>query len=231
MTVECCQGGVTFILRVFELGPDNGGLTERTRRVSFGALGSHPSKRPPPAARQTHMNAFFKGMLGALVGTLVATGGAQWGAGTQAPLKYRTFNSGVHSNIQHSGLRVLNNDAEFQSYWAQLTGSAANAPRGIEWGKELLIAINLGTRSSGGYQVYVERIDRPKPNDIVVHYVESQPAPGSVNTAVMTSPWVLVRMDRAGGNIQFQGRVTKSRVIQIAPPAKCGCTCGCGCCR
>ena len=176
------------------------------------------------------MNSFMKGMLGAIVGTVVATGGAQFGQSFQAPVKYRTFDSGTSSAIQHRGLRTINNEAEFQTYWAQHSGSAANAPRGIEWGKELLIAINLGSRPSSGYAVYVETIARPTPNDLVVRYVESQPPKGSINAAVMTSPWVLVRMERAGGNIRFEGRVTKGRIIQIAPKP-CGCTGACPCCR
>lgn len=175
------------------------------------------------------MNTFLKGFLGAVAGTLVATGGAQLGQSFQAPLKWRTFDSGSSSGIQHRALQVLNNEAEFQTYWAKHAGSPANAPRGIEWGKELLIAINVGSKPSSGYAVYVETIDRPTPNDLVVKYVETKPPTGSINASVMTSPWVLVRMERAGGNIRFQGRVATARVIQVTPP-QCGCKCACGKC-
>lgn len=175
------------------------------------------------------MNSFMKGLLGAIVGTLVATGGAQWGQSFQTPIKWRTFDSGTTSRIQARSMRVLNNEAEFQTYWAQHTGSAADAPKGVEWGKELLIAIHSGVKTSGGYTVYVETMDRPTPNDIVVKFVEVKPPAGSVNITLMTSPWVLVRMERAGGNIRFQGREVTGRIIQ-SPPPQCGCKCACGRC-
>lgn len=178
------------------------------------------------------MNAFLRGFLGAMAAILVATAVAQFGYGLQG-VNYRTFDSGVISRITTPRQQVINNEAELQSYWLQHTGSALSAPRGIEWGKELLLAIHVGSRPSSGYQVYVESISRPTPNDLVVRYVESQPPKGMLNAAMMTSPWVLVRVERAGGNFRFQGRVQQSSVIVLGSPqhSNCGCKCGCGCCK
>ncbi|MCO5296427.1 MAG: protease complex subunit PrcB family protein [Fimbriimonadaceae bacterium] len=177
------------------------------------------------------MNAFLKGFFGAAAAILVATVAAQLGYGFQTGVRYRTFDSGVLSAITTPRQQVLNNEAEFQTYWRQHTGSAASAPRGIEWGKELLIAIHLGNRPTAGYQVYVEGIDRPTPNDLVVRFVESQPPKGMAAATMITSPWVLVRVERAGGNIRFQSRVQQSSVIVLGSSkhTNCGCTCGCGC--
>lgn len=182
-------------------------------------------------ARLMGMNAFMKGLFGAAAAILVASVAAQFGYGFQGGVKYRTFDSGALSAITAPRQQVINNEAEFQTYWRQHTGSPLGAPGGIEWGKELLIAIHLGNRPTAGYQVYVEGIERPTPNDLVVRFVESQPPKGTFSAAMITSPWVLVRVERAGGNIRFQGRVQQSSVIVLGSPkhTNCGCTCGCGC--
>jgi hypothetical protein len=165
-------------------------------------------------------------MLSALAGTV----SAQAGFGALDTVRWSTFRSGTYSKADQPTNRIINNEAEFQTYWARFHGEAPyQAPRGIEWGKELLIAIHLGERSSGGYSVYVQSIKRTRAAEITIEFVEETPAKGGANLTVITSPWTIVRMNRTAGNPVFKKRTeTARRGIIVVSPCDCCSRCTCG---
>lgn len=142
------------------------------------------------------------------------------------PLKninWGTFKSGQHSQVKDPMVRVLNNEAELQSYWAKAMGDSPNsAPAGTNWMKDQLIAIHLGQRNTGGYSVRVESIERTRAGEITVAYTEFTPVKGSQNLQAMTSPWVLTRMERKAGNLVFKKLTREARSPIVSR--------GCGCC-
>lgn len=154
---------------------------------------------------------------------------AQYGTGPLDVVRWSTFKSGTNSRVEGTLTRVLVSEADFQAYWANSMGEPAHtAPRGIDWNKEQLIAIHIGTRNSGGYAVKVQSIKRERTSTLVVEYIETTPAKGSLNTMALTSPWVLVRMDRTAGNPVFRGRVETART-PISGGRSCGCCARCAC--
>lgn len=117
----------------------------------------------------------------------------------QGPVIFDTYQSGQYGNIDKEQYQVLQTEGQFQIYWKALTGEG-NAPREINWSKEFLIAINLGQRSSSGYKVFVESIERVRGNP-QVNIVEI--APNGPAGSVMTSPWIIIRVNRTPGNFSF----------------------------
>lgn len=173
------------------------------------------------------MHRFF-----ALLGMSVAGMGAalsQFGAGPLDIVRWSTFKSGTNSRVEGTMTRILENEADFQTYWAKSMGeSPQSAPRGVDWTKERLAAIHIGRRSSGGYSVRVHSIKREQSANLVIEYVETTPAKGSANTMALTSPWVLVRMDRTAGIPVFRGRVESAR-NPVSGGRSCGCCVRCAC--
>jgi len=120
---------------------------------------------------------------------------------------WRSYRQGTQSQITQPRNIVIQNQGAFDTYWKEHTGEQ-RGPRDVDFNKELLIAVHVGQRTSGGYRVIIQSVQRTKPGEIKVSYVENAPAPGGFNTAVMTSPFEIVRVERANavGSFVFEGR-------------------------
>lgn len=135
---------------------------------------------------------------------LASGASAQLKTGLERHVTFFNYQSGTNCRIETAETRVLQTEGDFQVYWSRLTGAApSTTPRDVNWNDNFLIAINLGRRSNGGYSVYVRAIERPFPNELVVRYVERRPAPGTMSTQALTSPWTIVRVPRTPGNVRF----------------------------
>jgi len=114
-------------------------------------------------------------------------------------VKFDVLQSGQQSNVQTEQFHVFQTEGQFQTYWKAMTGENP-VFRDIKWGTEFLIAVNLGQRSSGGYKVFVESIEKLR-GEIVVTVVEVTPMGNT--TSALTSPWEVVRVQRTSGNVRF----------------------------
>jgi hypothetical protein len=171
---------------------------------------------------------------GALIGlvAVAAVAATQFGLDV---IRYRTHSQGMHSPVERQSFFVLQSEADFQRYWQLSQGQPPQtAPRDIDWNRELLIAVHLGQRRTGGHTVQVASIRRERSHELVVDVVERTPPAGQAVAQMLTSPWVLVRMERAAGNFSFRMRMEETRLpINIigGPPPIGSCVCLCSCCR
>jgi hypothetical protein len=88
------------------------------------------------------------------------------------------------------------------------------------------VAVHLGEKPSAGHEVYVEAVKRTRSAELEVVYVVKSPPRGQPTASVMTSPFVLIRVERVAGNFTF---TRKDLVTRIVPAIRC--RCGCGHCR
>jgi hypothetical protein len=96
--------------------------------------------------------------------------------------------------------------AEWQAIWKE--HGAGDAAPGVDFAKEMVAAVFLGTRPTGGYAVEI-RSTRRDGKTLVIEYVEERPGPDAIVTQALTSPFQIVRIPR------FEGPVTFRRV---SPP-------------
>ena len=149
--------------------------------------------------------------------------------GSQGGPTFRTLAQGQQSEATSFRTQVLNSEADLQRYWSQVIGNPPQtAPKGVQWGKEVLIAINLGQRPTLGYSVYVETIAKTQ-GQLVVTVVEQKPAPGGMVGQAITSPWVIIRMDRQAEPLVFRRKELENRFGGVQRH-QCNCRCGCACC-
>jgi hypothetical protein len=150
---------------------------------------------------------------------------------------WRTFKQGAFSNADQYGTYVMETEGVWQKYWANVVGGkAADAPKTINWASEKLVAINLGRRPNSGYELYVRSVERGRANEIVVYVVERTPIPGMMYAQVVINPWIVIKMDRAAGNIVFKKETVDgsnlgggSRIVQLGQDGDC-CNGPCRCC-
>lgn len=134
-------------------------------------------------------------------------GGKPWNA--QDQINFSAFRTGTQSRIETEGMIELSTEGDFQAYWARSTGqSPATAPRGVDWNRQKLIAIHLGKRPTGGYSVMVQRVER-QVSVAVISAVERKPVPGQYVSEGVTSPFVLLKVDRI--TVPFRLSLTEGR--------------------
>lgn len=167
-------------------------------------------------------------------------------------IQWRTYKQGNDSRFERFETNVMDNEASWQTYWARNTGNAPqSAPKGIDWVKQRLMAINTGKLGAGA-SVYVESIVRKNAANLEVTYVvsqqgrdggtgekgenresgESRPEPFSPfsrhsQLSQASSPYVVIAIDR------IAGIPTYKRKDLTLPPAgrRAKCNCHCGMCR
>lgn len=134
-------------------------------------------------------------------------GGKPWNP--QDQVNFSAFRTGANSLIQTQGMFELPSEGEFQAYWARSTGqSPATAPRGVDWNRQKIVAIHLGKRPSGGYSVMVQKVVR-QGSVAIISAVERKPIPGQYVSDAITSPFVLLKVDRI--TVPFRLSLTEGR--------------------
>jgi hypothetical protein len=98
---------------------------------------------------------------------------------------------------------ILVDQQGLDTYWQLLTGEQY-APSDVNWNSEQVIAINLGNRPTGGYGIVIDSVSRTEGRGLVVRYRERKPAPGQIVSAGITSPYIMLRVQRVMGRVKFE---------------------------
>jgi len=119
-----------------------------------------------------------------------------------SPVNWSNLTSSVRSNATRQELLVARNANDFRRVYGNLTGqNGMVAPGNIDWTREMVVFVTLGTRRTGGYSVFVKSL-RSGPNGaIIVDAVERTPDPSSFVTQGLTSPWTAIKLDRTQARI------------------------------
>jgi PrcB C-terminal len=97
---------------------------------------------------------------------------------------------------------VVRSSADWNALWKE-HGSTQPVPA-VDFSKELVTAVFLGSRPTGGFSVEVVGA-RVEGDALIVEYVEQRPGRGSIVTQVLTSPFHIVRLPAHKGPVRFQG--------------------------
>lgn len=95
--------------------------------------------------------------------------------------------------------RMVSNREQLISLWQQAYGSQLSVPPvpELDFRRETVVALFLGTKSSGGYGVRVIDV-RDEQGELYLDLQFTEPGPGSITTQALTSPWLIVRVQRGG---------------------------------
>lgn len=147
-------------------------------------------------------------------------------------ISFEVITSGAHSKIQQKQTQLLRSDGEWQIAWEKLTGNPGRtAPGQIDWVRNRLLVINLGTRPTGGYSVKLKDLYRKGIRQAVAEVVEYTPSPDMMVTQAITSPFVVVQIPATGENLTFSWAKQETPRVEQPRPRPDHCTCTCDCCR
>jgi hypothetical protein len=112
--------------------------------------------------------------------------------------------SGAHSGVGDRVQRVIRTQGDWQKLWSQARASETPAPPApkIDWGREMVIAVFMGERNSGGYGVAIREVKFGE-KEIVVSVEESSPPADAITIQVMTQPYHVVVVKRSDLPVRF----------------------------
>jgi hypothetical protein len=97
---------------------------------------------------------------------------------------------------------VARSEEEWRAFCRPNSPGVEDALREFDWSSNMLIAVALGSRPSGGFAVAIHSIEQDGERWIV-HAHETRPAPGSLQTQMLTSPFDCVSTRRFDGSVVF----------------------------
>ena len=118
-----------------------------------------------------------------------------------APVQMTTINSDMMSGIDRSEQLVVRTAADWQSLWRRHAPSRP-APT-VDFTKQMIVAVFLGSRPSGGYQAEITGV-RSDGKTLIVQWLERRPGPGQMAAQVMTAPSHIVAVPRHEGEVRFE---------------------------
>lgn len=122
------------------------------------------------------------------------TGGTRWNV--QDQVNFSLLRSGFQSQIKTQEMIEIPNESAFHQYWQRAFGQpGANAPKDVDWRKEKLLAVHLGTRNTSGFSVMIQNVEK-KGSFAMVTAVETQPSRGQMVAQNITSPFTIIKVDR-----------------------------------
>jgi hypothetical protein len=123
----------------------------------------------------------------------------------QSPPPVRTVVKGPMSDIESPRQVAVRTDAEWSALW-KAHGDAGALPS-IDFSREMVVAVFLGSRPTAGYGIEVVRAVAA-PAAMIVEYVETTPPRDLLTAQVITAPYHLAAVPKYDGEVTFR-RVEK----------------------
>ncbi|MEW6327441.1 MAG: protease complex subunit PrcB family protein [Thermodesulfobacteriota bacterium] len=105
-------------------------------------------------------------------------------------LKIKKDWKGYQSGHTKPAKLVIRTEDEWERVWAQVGGPQIPKPElpEVNFETEIVIAVFMGERQTGGYGIEIRRVVR-RQEEIIVHVEERHPRPDSLVTMALTQPY------------------------------------------
>ena len=112
-----------------------------------------------------------------------------------------TIARGPMSAITDARQVVVRSSAEWEALWKE-HGATQPLPV-VNFSKEIVAAVFLGSRPTGGFSVEILST-RLEGDALIVEYGERRPGRGDIVSQVLTSPFHIVRFPAHKGSVRFE---------------------------
>jgi hypothetical protein len=115
---------------------------------------------------------------------------------------------GQYGDIVEGTQTVLRDEEVYASFWERLHADRGSVPErpSVDFDEEVVVAVVLGQRSSGGYSVAIdEALANDAGSQILVRFTETVPGDECGVTQALTSPYVLATVEAQEENFTFDG--------------------------
>ena len=109
-------------------------------------------------------------------------------------LEIRRIGRWISSGIKGARRLVIRDPETWSRFWSEL---GAGVQPQVDFGRDLVIAVAAGQRSSGGHDIEVRRVTRSG-GELRIEVLRTSPGPGCMTTAALTQPVDVVLVPGAG---------------------------------
>ena len=122
------------------------------------------------------------------------------------PVELRTVARGALSAIQKYSHEVIRDAAGWEQWWRRHSGNALKPvpPPKVDFSREMVIAVTLGRKTTGGYRIEVAGV-REQDGALRVSIKRRSPPPGSMNLQMLTAPFHVVALPRSDLKVVWSG--------------------------
>lgn len=108
-------------------------------------------------------------------------------------LSFRTLAQGTYSGFARATNLVLRTRTEWEKLWKlhQGTVDPATAIPAVDFEKEMVLAVTMGRKPTGGYAIKIKRIE-PTSTGLIIFVAEQMPGPGALVTQAFSAPFHFV---------------------------------------
>jgi hypothetical protein len=120
----------------------------------------------------------------------------------QAPAApMRTLDKGLESNVDSARQAVARTAAEWSALWKAHNFNRPPPP--VDLSREMAIGVFTGSRPTAGFNVEILGTE-DRGGRLIVRYRETTPPPGAMTAQILTSPYHIVAVPRAAGEVTFE---------------------------
>jgi hypothetical protein len=114
-------------------------------------------------------------------------------------LNWQLLAKGNQAVVQGPQYDLITSQTDLVNLWNQAYGNQLNLPPvpQVDFGRQSVVAIFLGSKPTGGYGVDVQKVSVQNDQAYLDAKITS-PAPGAITTQSLTSPWALVQLNATG---------------------------------
>jgi len=125
-------------------------------------------------------------------------------AATAATMPFATLAKGLASGVGQPTQIVVRSQTDWAALWSRhmRTQIAPPPPPSVDFSRDMVLALFMGERPTGGYAIEVTRIERTD-HGLSVHYLTSRPDPSAMQTQALTQPFHLVTVPRVDDPVTF----------------------------
>jgi len=116
-----------------------------------------------------------------------------------------TIAIGDQSGIHEPKQTVVRDEASWHDLWRAHVSNQEppDAAPKVDFTRNMVIAVLLGARPSGGHGVRIDRLTI-EGDHLQVHAQTTSPPPGAITTSVITYPFHIIRSARFEGPVDFE---------------------------
>ena len=116
----------------------------------------------------------------------------------------RSLDKGAASSIETARQVSVTSAPQLAALWREHGSTRPQPP--VDFGKEMVVAVFLGSRNTSGYAVDIlgYRSASPGLKDVIVEYRETAPGRDAISAQVLTSPYHIVVIPKQTGTVSFQ---------------------------
>jgi hypothetical protein len=109
---------------------------------------------------------------------------------------------GLSSGVAEPTQIVVRSPTEWAALWSRHMRTPTAPPPSVDFAHDMVVALFLGERTTGGYAVEITQIERTDVG-LLIRYRTTKPDPNTMQTQAFTQPFLMVKLARVDGPVTF----------------------------